>query len=1455
MDDGTPALEVGFRIDTGGSFSALDQLASKMDTTEVSVLADAKRIEQATGGMVKMASGTAQIVSFGNAATREMQSVAVATGRAEKSGEAMVRQLQRQVETFGKTSAEIRQMRAELRATEAEQRGLTELAGRLRATAAEMDRLETSSGKLAGTAGKNALALRQVAVQMPDVVQGLLSGQPPMQVLIQQGGQLTQMATASGIGLRGMASAVGALLLPFTPLLAVLGAAAGGFALLTRWINQGVTNNQLTRDLGDITGGADATKQELYKLREETVSFGDTAKAVFSVVGKDVASVFVGDMKGMAKDVKSTLDDLASYGRKTLAGLYAGLAGTKAYLGEIEKGGVVGLAKMAIGQGDPKLLEKTYGAAYDVADKYLTKLGGRIRKAAVENTRERLAEKVGYNPIPKATAPKVDRTAERLARENEAIEAQIRNTYLLAEAYGASGAAALVAEARVKAESAAIRGRGDVELFVNRQIRLAIAERVRDASKSAAVMREQADVQTEINGMVAASNVPAERAAELLQRRMAELPLLHAIEAAQQRGLAEEVGKATRALEAQRSAQKDADAAAMGARFVAADSAADRRLAELREELRLVGATDEARTRALATVRATAEAQVQFRDAPANQQLYIDKQVEIAVVTERVAAATREWNDALFFNADRWDLIARNVQSAASGIAEAFGSVGRAVGDMASIYANFIADRARAQAEHDAAIVRAGNSERLIAQENARFALRSSGVQIQAYGDMVSAAKGFFKEGSTGYKAMAAAEKVYRVAQFAMSIQAMVQNAAETLGFVTTSAARATAAGAEGVATQAKLPFPANIAAMAATAAALAAAGIAVFSGGGAGRVSPVTNTGAGTVLGDPDGKSDSLKRSIDALKEVDTLMLSTSRGMAASLRSIDNQVGGFAALVVRAGDVNASAGVDTGFKANVVGSVLGSIPVIGGLLKGLFGTSTKVIGGGLYGGAQSLGSILDGGFDAATYSDVEKKKKLFGITTSTKFRTEYGDADPTLENQFTLVLRSFNEAIVAAAGPLGVATGDIEGLLRGFVVDIGKIDLKGLTGAEIQEKLSAVFGAAADNMATAAFPGFERFQKVGEGMFETLVRISSTVEAVTSSLDLLGAGTRTLGIDAKIGLADQFDSVGDLTSAVEGYFQTFYTEAEQAAAKTAQFGKVFESLGLSMPGTLAGFRQLVEAQDLTSAAGQATYATLLQLAPAFADLKTAMDGAKSAADVMAERRDLERRLLELNGDTAAIRALDLAKLDASNRGLQQQIYAVQDAQEAARAADELRKAWASVGDGIMDEVKRIRGLSGAEQGGGFAVLMGQFNAANAAARGGDQDAAKSLPGISQALLNAAALVATSRQELDRVQAETAASLEATYGAISGLSGAKATSAMDTLTAAASASRAATTPNAANDSMAAEIRSLREEVAAMRAENNAGHAENASANKRSAAVLEIVSGATGGDAFNVSYAA
>lgn len=1393
---------------------------------------------------------------------------------------------------------------------------------------------------MAVSGGKNATAMRNLAIQMPDVVQGLLTGQKPFTILIQQGGQLVQVAMMAEGGLKAMAVAAGTLALYLAPLAVVAGL---GYAAIVKFQGSVKDSGELTRyrdslglthkEMLQLSDGVDKAGGKIEHLTSVTVTAGDVMSGLWKAIGDQAGKG--GNWDGFKKGASDAFDWVIEAWNKTSAGITAGIYGTvnaakviwgnfatsvgdifyqsvnlaigamnrlvkagtdilngfvhaankipgvnmgdfkATQVGEIQNP-YAGASSRAAEAAAWKAVGDGYKTAYAQARKedaaFWAQVGTNAKKSAMDRMKVEADAIKANRTVPK---PKIDHNA----LNSEAVEAQIRNLYKLADAYGVSGAAALLAEARVKGESDAIKKRTDVEAAVDRQVRLSIAQRVSDGAKSTAAIREQAAIQEKVNSQVAAGLVPATQAAELVRGQIEDLPLLAAVQAAQSK-LADAVAakdvarqqefkaaaeSATDALKSQQKARADLDAAKVTATFDSDMASGRDRLAQLQAELALVEQTDAARTHQLATIRATQEAEAKgYKGAKAAD--YIGTQVKIADTQEQLRLKTDAVNDSLRYQADLFDLIASNVSEAASGMAEAFGGIGTALGGVTTRFATYRAEQQRILDTHEArirAIASFGTAQERADQterENAKYALRTATTRIDLYGDMAGAAKGFFAENSKGYEILAATEKAYRAIQFAMSMRAMAQDVAETLGIVSNSAARATAEGTEGIAAQSKLPFPFNIVAMAATAGALVAAGVAVIgslTGGGA-RQAP-TNTGTGTVLGDASAKSESLKRAIDELKAVDTLTNVYSRQMLASLKSIDSQISGVASVIVRGGDVNASSSVTTGFKPNLIGSVLGAIPLVGGILSSLFGTRTDVTGSGIYGGAQSVGSILNGGFNGQAYSDVTKTKKFLGIVTGRSYSTEYGGLDPNLNSQFTLILRSFNDAIKAAAVPLGESTDAVQAKLNSFVVNIGKIDLKGLTGEQIQEKLNAVFGAAADNMATAAFPLIAQFQKVGEGAFETLTRVASTVEQVSTSLDLLGASAKGMGIAAKLGLADQFDSISALNDAATAYFQAYYTSEEQAAAKTMQMKKVFDSLGLSVPSTLALFRQLVEAQDLTTAAGQATYATLLKLAPAFADLQQSLQGAKSAADILSERQDLERQILELQGKTDEIRKLDLAKLDASNRALQEQVWAIQDAQEAAKAADELRQAWSSVGDSIMDEVKRIRGLGDVGGSTTFAGLLGQFNAATAAARGGDQDAAKSLPQLSQALLSAAANAATSRQELARVQAQTAASLEATYGAINKLGTAATATSNSALLAAAATAQTATSGSNDNTATIADLRSaiaaLTDKVEQLRNDNNAGHSATAANTGKTAKILDTATQAAGGTAIGTKAVA
>lgn len=108
-----------------------------------------------------------------------------------------------------------------------------------------------------------------------------------------------------------------------------------------------------------------------------------------------------------------------------------------------------------------------------------------------------------------------------------------------------------------------------------------------------------------------------------------------------------------------------------------------------------------------------------------------------------------------------------------------------------------------------------------------------------------------------------------------------------------------------------------------------------------------------------------------------------------------------------------------------------------------------------------------------------------------------------------------------------------------------------------------------------------------------------------------------------------------------------------------------------------------------------------------------------------------------------------------------------------ASAADSIKSAWQSITDSVWGEVKRIRGLLEGSGQDGFAAAQARFSIASAQANAGDQDAYKSLPELSRAMLDLAENNTSTLIELQRIRAQTAASLTATATGVSTAQGLK----------------------------------------------------------------------------------
>ncbi|ODU08000.1 MAG: hypothetical protein ABS84_14920 [Rubrivivax sp. SCN 71-131] len=888
------------------------------------------------------------------------------------------------------------------------------------------------------------------------------------------------------------------------------------------------------------------------------------------------------------------------------------------------------------------------------------------------------------------------------------------------------------------------------------------------------------------------------------------------------------------------------------------------------------------------------------------------------------------------------------VQNFASEFEAAFGRAGGAVASLMGVLDQY-GQKQQELAKLEAAAAAKGPAE------HARFAQVAAQQQIKSYGDMAAAARGFFKAGSSGYKALEKTEKAFRAVELALA----VKTAAEKIGLiagvtaakvsgdaaqaasatasvapeVAASMAKGQAAATAGVANQAGGdPYTAFFR-MAAMAAIMAALGFATKGSSGAAPTSAAQrqkDNGTGTVLGDAEAKSQSIAKSINRLADSAQIGLAYQSGMLAALRNIEAALSGVGTQVLRAGGINTGKNlgiaqgvvdVHSGRTAINMGTIMGTImgdPVVGAITNKLLREVDKVLGP-LWGktkqeivdaGLSIQGTVgqLSGGQGVRQYADVQTtKSSWFGLKKDKSFDTIYGDVGADVARQFGLVFQSLGDILQSSAVQLGRDGQAVADAVSGFVVDITALSLKDLKGDELQQAIAVAIGAQADTIAQTALPGLEAFQQVGEGYFETLTRVASATETATYQLDLLSLSAIDLGDVARkqgdvaaeivrqsIGAAESvggvLNNVGQIIATLDGtaeslaaayaqltdvrdllrsvgssgdalsvgmirgaggldklggglsaYLEGFFTEAERTAAGMARLGEQFARLGVEeMPTTREAFRALVESIDPSTDAGARMFAQLVGLSDAFAAVVPAAESAaRSLADIASERYNLETQLLQLQGRTAELRQRELDLIDPSNRALQQQVWALQDAQAAAQnaskawqsagnaasdAADRVAQAWQAAWKTIADEITRLRGGDAKSA----ASLQADFEATTAAARAGDTSAAARLPGLSKQLAEELEKTARSRTEFDIMQSRMAASLENTLRATGAGSPYLQSPAQQAQQA------------AGFESLAGEIQQLREDL-------TAANATIANYTRRTAQVLERAS--PDGDAF------
>lgn len=212
--------------------------------------------------------------------------------------------------------------------------------------------------------------------------------------------------------------------------------------------------------------------------------------------------------------------------------------------------------------------------------------------------------------------------------------------------------------------------------------------------------------------------------------------------------------------------------------------------------------------------------------------------------------------------------------------------------------------------------------------------------------------------------------------------------------------------------------------------------------------------------------------------------------------------------------------------------------------------------------------------------------------------KTKTSALDGAIESGLAGQFKSLQLSAGLMAQALGLGTSAISNFTGSI-----QVSFKGLTEEQIQTRLSEEFDKLGNSLAAAAL-GTKAYTRSGETASQTLRRLSGSLSTVNGTFDVLG---RTL-YAASLSGADMASSLVDLMGGLEqyqatttAYYQSYYTDAERAGVATRQLTASLSALGLDLPATREAYRDLIEAQDLTTASGRSTYAALMGLSSAFA--------------------------------------------------------------------------------------------------------------------------------------------------------------------------------------------------------------------------------------------------------------
>ncbi|MCB1569407.1 MAG: hypothetical protein KDI69_11400, partial [Xanthomonadales bacterium] len=474
---------------------------------------------------------------------------------------------------------------------------------------------------------------------------------------------------------------------------------------------------------------------------------------------------------------------------------------------------------------------------------------------------------------------------------------------------------------------------------------------------------------------------------------------------------------------------------------------------------------------------------------------------------------------------------------------------------------------------------------------------------IGAMSELTSAVGSLFSENEKGQKKAAQLAAVLAVAEQAAMVPVLIAKASEA---IMTQAAKGD-------------PYSAfaRMAIMAAAVAPLLSAvgaALPAFSGGGGIKTNSAAyrqeHQGTGTVLGDATAKSESIVNAVEITADATQQLVGINRGMLNALNAMQAGISGASTLLARgAGDtgpVNLSTDLSSGVSTALI--------ALGGGLSGVI--TDRLLGGifsrglsNIFGGKESLrdqGIRIVGGTLSSMIDDIMVESyasihKSGGWFRSSKDYDRFEAIGGDVSRQFQMVLSSMADAVRSAADALGLDMDEINARIATFRIEEIRISTMNLSAEDAQKELEAAFSKIFDGLAGAAVPFITQFQKVGEGLAETLIRVATGVQVTQEAMIQLGfaldetdperfaqASEALLGL---VGGVDQF------IEGMSSFVNNFATEEHKFAVAQDALTRAFAQAGIEIPASRDAMWDLMQSLDATTESGRAQIAMLLQLA------------------------------------------------------------------------------------------------------------------------------------------------------------------------------------------------------------------------------------------------------------------